>query len=311
MSKKKHPDIPDFLIIGAGKSGTTSLNNYLRQHPEIYIPIKKEPNFYGYERMNDASFSDEKELRNYKNSITNLDDYLALFADALTGQVKGETSNTYLYHKDAPERIHYYNPEVKLIAILRQPAERLFSRYLHLARVNRLPTEKFEDCLDKNTIWWQRNDLIAEGFYHHNLKKYYELFPESQIRVFLYDEFSESPDIVLKELFDFIGVDPSFSPELNVWYNPSGFIKNRMLDRIIGPQGVIQNSAKAVFTPQFYRALKENLIIQAFINKVRKKNLERPKLDARMFSTLTHDIYGQDLARLEKLIKKDLSSWRA
>lgn len=307
---KKHPSIPDFLIIGAGKSGTTSLNNYLRQHDQIFIPSRKEPNFYGYELKTKKDFEGKKELLNYNLSITKLDGYLALFDAAKDHQVTGETSNSYLYHEDAPERIKYYNPDVKLIAILRQPAERLYSRYLHLARVNRLPTRKFEDCLDRSTVWWTRNDLIPEGFYYKNLSRYYQLFPESQIKVFLYDEFNASSEEVLEEIFHFLGVDPTYKPEQTVRYNPSGFIKNKNLDKIIGPTGFIQTSVKSVLNVQFYRALKENLIIQSFINRLRKHNLNRPQLNPEIREILTREIYGPDIDRLGDLIKKDLSSWR-
>ena len=100
------------------------------------------------------------EINHYNNSVTNIDDYLKLFEPANEGQLKGETSNTYMYHDKAAERIKHYNPEMKMLAVLRQPAERLYSRYLHLAREDRLPTPNFEDCLDKETIWWERNDLF-------------------------------------------------------------------------------------------------------------------------------------------------------
>src|SRR5690606_9216630 len=103
--------IPNFLVIGAGKSGTTSLDKYLKQHPEIFIPDVKEPNFFGYETTTLADLNgDPAEIQHYRNSITSLDEYLNLFRAAAPNQLKGETSNTYMYHKDAPARIHFYNP---------------------------------------------------------------------------------------------------------------------------------------------------------------------------------------------------------
>jgi hypothetical protein len=109
---KKHELLPDFLIIGAGKSGTTSLDKYLKQHPEIFIPKVKEPNFYGYENTKIQDLMKQpEEWKHYQSSVTSFEDYLDLFRDAKPGQLKGETSNTYMYHAEAPLRIKFYNPE--------------------------------------------------------------------------------------------------------------------------------------------------------------------------------------------------------
>jgi hypothetical protein len=307
---KKYDLLPDFLIIGAGKSGTTSLDKYLKQHPEIFIPKVKEPNFFGYETAKLEDFNgDEEEIYHYKNSITKLHDYLALFQDARPEQVKGETSNTYMYHTDAPERIKHYNPEMKLIAILRQPAGRLYSRYLHLARENQLPTPKFSDCLNKNTIWWQRNDLIKEGFYYKNLSRYYELFPRENIRIYLYEEFNEQTESVLYDIYNFLNVDPTFKPDLRVKYNQSGFIKNKFLDKIYGQRGLVSRTVKAIFPKAIVDKLKSNVVIQHTLTDLRAKNLSRPAMDPAVRHKLTHEVYGDDIKKLQDLIGKDLSRW--
>ncbi len=306
---KKHELLPDFLIIGAGKSGTTSLDNYLKQHPQIFIPSMKEPNFFGYERVNRSDLEkDPQELKHYTKSVTDLPGYLSLFAGARPDHVKGETSNTYLYHQDAPERIHYYHPSIKLIAILRQPAERLWSRYLHLSRDGRLPTRNFEDCLDKNSIWWRRNDLIPEGFYCKYLLRYFKIFPRDQIRIYLFEEFNRAPLEVLANIFEFLGVDTAFGPDLSVKYNESGIIKNKKFDRIIGTEGLLQKTAKSVLGSH-YSKLKDSTVVQSWITSLRRKNLKKPKLNPRIKSVLTHEVYGEDIRQLQRLIGRDLSHW--
>ncbi len=304
--------LPDFLIIGAGKSGTTSLDKYLKQHPEIFIPKVKEPNFFGYENTQRADLNDDPdEIKHYEQSITNLDDYLALFRDAAPGQRKGETSNTYMYHPQAPQRIHFYNPNVKLIAILRQPASRLYSRFLHLARDGRVPTPDFSDCLDRNSIWWRRNDLIKEGFYFRNLSPFYRLFPAKQISVHLYEELNEQPKKVLSDIFTFLGVDPAFSPDFTVRYNQSGIIRNRFLDRIYGQKGIVNLTLKTLLPDGVVNKLKNNISVQRTVNGLRSKNLVRPKLNPRIKHRLTHEVYGDDIQKLQSLIGKDLSHWLA
>ncbi len=306
----KHELIPDFLIIGAGKSGTTSLDKYLKQHPEIFIPKVKEPNFYGYEttKMQDL-MKDPGEVKHYQGSVTTFEQYTNLFRDAKPGQQKGETSNTYMYHPEAPVRIKFYNPTMKLIAILRQPASRLYSRYLHLARESRLPSKDFADCLDKSSVWWQRNDLIKEGFYFKNLSPYYELFPRENIKIYLYEELNNQPEKVLEDIYNFLGVDPTFKPDLTVRYNQSGIIKNKFLDRIYGQKGIVNTTLKALVPVETFHKLKNNVWLQRTINELRGKNLERPKMDPAIRQMLTQDVYGDDIRKLQTLIGKDLSHW--
>jgi hypothetical protein len=311
-SRKKFPQIPDFLIIGAGKSGTTSLDNYLKQHPGLFIPSFKEPNFYGYENIKPMDFkNDPEELNHYKLSVTNLPDYLKLFQNAKPGQLIGETSNTYMYHQDAPARIKHYNPDVKLIAVLRQPAARLYSRYLHLARENRTPTTDFAECLNKDTIWWRRNDLVREGFYYRNLSKFYQMFPKENIRVFLYDDFNSKPNDVLREIFQFLDVDTDFQTDFSVRYNESGFIKNRFWDKVYGQHGILVKTAKALFPQKLHESLKGNIFFQKQLNNLRSQNLSKPKLDPELQFRLNNEVYGDDIRNLEKLIGRDLSRWLA
>ena len=296
---------PEFLIIGAGKSGTTSVDNYLKQHPNIFISPIKEPNFFAYELTNIASlgrFPDE--VKHYQDSVTTLDDYKKLFEGAKEGQVKGETSNTYMYGKDAPYRIKHHIPNVKLIAILRQPAERLYSRYLHLYRDNQLPTPHFSDCKDRSTIWWQRNDLINEGFYFKHLSRYFELFPKENIKVFLYEDIKTDLQGMLKEIFTFINVDDTFECDLSVRYNESGIIKNKILNRLIGGNGHFPTLVKSIVP-----GIKDNLTAQKFLNKLRSKNMDKPKIDPEIKHFLTHEVYKEDILQLQSLIDKDLSSW--
>ncbi len=309
---KKPPsniDMPNFLIIGAGKCGTTSLDNYLKQHPEIFIPEIKEPNFFGYELMTEADFRENpQELIHFRNSVTTIDDYQKLFEPAMKGQVKGETSNTYLYHKYAPEGIYNYNKDIKLIAIFRQPADRLWSRYLHLSRESRLPTQDFSECLNRNSIWWERNDLINEGFYFKNLSPYYELFNPSQIRVYLFEELKNNGEKVLEDIFGFLGVDTTFKVDMSVRYNKSGIIKNTLFDKIIGNHGLIPGLTRTIMGNS-YQKLKQSSTLQKLITSIRSKNLAKPSIDPGIRKILTNDIYCDDIRKLSKLTGKNLQHW--
>jgi hypothetical protein len=310
MSNKKFDAIPDFLVIGAGKSGTTSIDKYLNQHPEIFVPKSKEPNFFGYENMRVEDFDgNEEEIAHFTHSVTTLENYLKIFEEAQPHQLRGETSNTYMYHEQAPYRIKYYNPDMKLIAVLRQPAGRLYSRFLHLARENRTPTENFSDCLDRNSIWWKRNDLIKEGFYYKNLVKYFELFPRENIRIYLYEELQENALKVMSDIYQFLGVDATFKPDMSVRYNESGFVKNKLLNKIYGQGGILSKSIRAILPTTIVQKPRGNLALKKKMYELRGKNLHRPSMDPQIRKTLTFEVYAEDIKQLEKLINRDLSHW--
>jgi hypothetical protein len=309
MSNKKLEALPDFLVIGAGKSGTTSIDKYLDQHPDIFIPRKKEPNFFGYENLRpDEAGLTAADLKHYQNSVTNLEDYLKIFSEASPYQKKGETSNTYLYHAEAPSRIKYYVPDVKLIAILRQPAERLYSRFMHLARENRTPTKRFSDALNKTSIWWQRNDLINEGFYYRHLNRYFDTFPPENIRVFLYEDLQQRPLQVMQEIYSFIGVDATFKPDVSLRYNESGLIRNKLLNKLYGQGGWLSRSFQNLL-PSLYRKLKTNLALKKKMIELRGKNLEKKEIDPQVRKALTLEVYKDDILNLQSLLHRDLSNW--
>ncbi len=300
---------PDFLVIGAGKSGTTSLDNYLRQHPQVFMPPIKEPNFYGFELYSEKDFlSDPEELEYFKCSITDKSEYLNLFKGVEKSFMKGEVSNTYMYHDNACFQIKKYIPHVKLIAILRQPAERLYSRFLHLVRESRMPTNSFSDCLQEGNIWWKRNDLVQEGFYFKHLSKFYDHFPKSQLKVILYEDFRKDPHKQLSEVYSYLGLANDFQPDMSVSFNKSGFIKNKFYDNIFGQTGLVTKTAQAIIPSKMYLQLKHSQMLHRILNNVRQRNLHRPHLDEGLKDNVT-SLYTEDIQSLSALIGKDLKHW--
>jgi len=247
--------LPNFMIIGAGKSGTTALYEYLAEHPDVYMSPVKETNFFALEgeKMVDPK-DDPEQMFHYPWSVTNWEDYVKLFDGVETEKAIGEVSPMYLYSEEAAFRIKERFPDMKLIVILRNPVDRLYSRFMHLARENRKPTNRFEDALDRETIWWRRNDLVKEGFYHNHLQKYYGLFDKDQIKVILYDDFKSDPLKEVQNIYEFIGVNGWHEPDFNTEYNVSGLIKNPVIDRLIGQKSVIKELA-AMVNPKLKEAI--------------------------------------------------------
>ncbi|MCH2046557.1 MAG: sulfotransferase domain-containing protein, partial [Saprospiraceae bacterium] len=170
------------------------------------------------------------------------------------------------------------------------------------------PSDKFEDCLNSNGIWWQKNDLVQEGFYYRHMHRYFELFPREQIKILLYDDFKATPQNFIREIFDFLEVDNSFEPNLDIRYNPSGRIKNQFINKFIGQKSILKQWLER-FSPLLLQKLKRSFKTQNLLNKLRSKNLERPPLDNSIRIELLQKVYYQDIQAFQQLIQKDLSHW--
>ena len=300
---------PDFMIIGAGKSGTTALANYLAEHPQVFMSKIKEPDFFALEGQSRVPLEEDPErLYHYPQAVYTKEDYLKLFEDAEEGMKTGEASTMYLYKPGAADRIKKYRPNVKMIAIFRNPAERIYSRYLHLARVDELLDPELENMFDKSTIWWRRHDLVFEGFFYQHLSKFYDMFPKEQIKVFLYEDLRKDDIAVIQEIYRYVGVDDTYVPDTSIRYNQGGFVKNKFADSLIGNRSILRKSAQKI-APALLNKMRKSLTMQKAINEMRKKNLDRPPLDKELKSRIINDIYREDILKFQDLIGRDLSHW--
>jgi hypothetical protein len=151
--------MPNFLVIGAGRSGSTSLYHYLAQHPQIFMSPVKEPKFFALEG-HALDFRGPGDERIRVDTTTTLTAYRSLF-DGVRGELAvGEASTLYLSHEAAADAIARHVPEMKLIAILRDPAERAHSAFQHLTRDGYEPLANFEDAL------CDEPRRMAEGWYY-------------------------------------------------------------------------------------------------------------------------------------------------
>lgn len=184
--------LPNFLIIGSMKSGTTSLYQYLRTHPNIYMPKYKEPQFFS----DDDIFAKGRQW--YEN----------LFKSGHKDQIKGEASTNYTkypVYSGVPERIGDMLPNVKLIYIVRSPVNRMYSHYVHNYYYAR-------ETRDLKTALLEDPHYLNVSKYYMQIEQYRKVFPKEQLKVILLDDLQSNPDKVVKETFSFIGVDPGFKP---------------------------------------------------------------------------------------------------
>jgi Sulfotransferase domain len=201
----------DFIGIGAQKSGTSWAYTCLYDHPEVCAPIK-EIHFFSRPR-----WSEGREW------------YERHFNTCGAGKLRGEFSTSYLYSKEAPERIHSYCPNTKLIAILRNPIDRSFSQYRNAIKAGEIPeATPFEEYLTREP------SALEQGLYHEQLVRYDALFPKEQMLVLIYEDIRKDPVLFMKRIYEFLAVDTSFVSsmvyeEINVARTPKYVFIDRLM----------------------------------------------------------------------------------
>lgn len=296
--------MPNFLIIGAAKAGTTALYYYLKQHPQIYMSPVKETNFFALEgeKLDFRGPGDREAINSF--SITDLESYLLQFQGVSNEIAIGEASPLYLYSPKAPERIKFYIPNAKLIAILRNPVERAYASFLHLIRDGREFFTDFAQALQEEKARIQNNwehiwHYEQMGFYYTQLKRYYDIFRHSQIKVYLYEDFKTRPVSVLQDIFRFLGVDDTFSPDMYIRPNVSGIPKNKVMHTFLTKP----NPIKTILKPFFPARLRQRIV-----TSLKNRNLVKPELSPEIRKQLLQ-VYREDIMKLQDLIQRDLSKW--
>ncbi|MGR3279804.1 sulfotransferase family protein [Acaryochloris marina NIES-2412] len=298
--------MPNFLIIGAGKSATTSLYYYLKQHPQIFTSPRKEPRFFAFEGEK-LSFGDPSSST--VNCVTDLEVYRSLFKQVSNEIAIGEASTWYLSSYKAPKRIYHHIPNVKLIAILRDPVERAYSHFLHLLRDKVEPITDFKQAMSAEDIRIQNNwsphwHYKQQGFYYLHLQRYFDLFERDQIRVYLYEDFINNPLEVLQDIFHFLDVEETFIPNMSIKYNTSGLPKSKNLHQFLMKR--FWRNKQSRTTLDRFLSLNFNQYIQA---KIIQLNLnQKPQLSPKLRVSFIEE-YREDILKLQDLIKRDLSSW--
>lgn len=299
------PVMPNFFIIGAARSGTSSLYEYMRQHPQIYFPELKEPMYFAFQQQKLSFQGPGDEAGINSKAVTDAAAYKALFRGVRNETSVGEASANYLYHSCVAQNIRAELPDAKLICILRNPVERAYSSYLYTLRDGRETERSFEAALAREEqrvadnwcdIWhYQRC-----GFYYRQLAHFYRQFPAEQIKVILQDDLKTRPGECLSELFAFLGVDSHFQPDVGLAYNQGGEPRNQLLNRLLTRPSRIKRILRPL-TPQF--------LLRAYI-EMKHKNLSRPELSPETHHMLLEG-YREDLEQLQTLLSRDLSSWLA
>ena len=296
--------LPNFLIIGAAKSGTTAIYTFIKQHPDIYMSPRKELRFFS-----NITPPPEGLHKDYiHESVATLEDYERYFDGVTDEHIYGESSPMYLYTPGAAERIKATLPDVKLFAILRNPVDRAFSAYTHGLREWKEPAGTFREALAREPEriqagWGMLWHYSQAGFYYQQLSRYYRIFKPEQIKVVLHDDLLSNAAKLLREIFVFLGVDPDFQPDTSAHPNVSGFPKNEALHTWMRKVFVEDNCLQRLSRKLFPMAFRQKVIY-----KVRSLNLEKRKMPEDIRRDLQAQ-FREDIKQLEGLINRDLSHW--
>ena len=190
---------PDFFFIGAGKSGTSSIYNIIRLNPAIFLPDRKEPNFFCDSRLR----PDKKQISPQK--------YFALYKKAKTHQLLGDFSTRYFICPKAPHKIFAANKNAKILIILRDPLERAYSDFLMMKtrgfiKKNFVDSAKDElSRLEANILEWPY--LILTSLYHRNIMNYMKVFDSSNILVTYTNDLKNNASAFYNQIFDFLNIE--------------------------------------------------------------------------------------------------------
>lgn len=298
--------LPNFLIIGSPKSGTTSLYRYLCQHPQIFMSSLKEPHFFAYEgKQPDFRGPGDSRAGTNLNSVVDFAAYQALFEPGLGAQAAGEASTMYLYWPGTAARIHARIPAVKLIAILRHPLERAYSHYLHLRNDGREWLE-FPAALEAEAARIGQHyapawHYASVGRYSQQLRSFLEYFPRQQLRIYLYEEFARSPQAVLRDMHRFLGVDAHFQPDVSKRHNASRTVRrHRWLHEFLAYENLPKSMVRHRLPSGMWRWLSTYLY---------KRNVKAaPSLSPDLRRMLLPS-FRSSILELQSLLQRDLSEW--
>lgn len=295
---------PDWIHIGSGKSGSTSLATYLRQHPQLFVSPVKEPRHFLSPGRRPAFTGPADEERVNEPLVWDRAAYAELFAGRRPGQLAGEASQTYLAWPDAPAAIRAHNPDTRIVAVLRQPADRAFSAWSAHRRDGFEALETFEEAVAAEEdriaagyapIWW----YVARGWYGRDLTRWYEHFPADQIRVWIYEDIRRDLPGLVRELCEFLGVDPGVELVMDKAHNVTLVPRSRRLDGFVA-RPTPARRAVGRLVPKGWRAPLASRVLAA--------NRRRLTFDPATRRDLTRR-YRPDIEVVADLIGRDLSVW--
>lgn len=318
IMEKAFPILPNFIVVGANKGGTTSIYHYLKQHPEVYLSPVKEPHYFSTDidvnlfkrefaqnKLQDVEKYVEGDMKQEFHAAFIRDEmlYRKLFKNVKHEKAIGELSTSYLYSSTAAAEIKKLIPECKIIICLRNPIQRAFSHYrmnLWTGNNNEFDFLKaLKNDFDHDPKVWGNAHLYTEiGMYYKQVKRYIDLFGSANVKVIFTEDMKRDAAAVVRELYQFIGVDSTFVPDTSTQYNEVFTPKYKNLTWLLNKSG-IRPLVKRLSPAGF-----KKMVVRVFYKGKNEKGEIPPAAKAFLIDKLETDIQ-----QLGLLLNKDLSNW--
>ena len=310
--------LPTFIVVGANKGGTTSIYHYLKQHKQVYLSPVKEPHFFSKDidvNLFKREFAQNKlqDIDKYVNGemkeefhaafIRDVEHYKKLFSKVQDQKAVGELSTSYLFSEVAAKEIKALIPDCKIIICLRNPFERAYSHYrmnLWTGNSNEFDFYKalVEDYDHKPKVWGNAHLYTEIGLYYQQVKRYLDLFGKDNVKIIFTEDMKKNAAQVVKELYEFIGVDSSFVPDTSTRYNEVFTPKYKNITWFLNKSGIRPLMKR--LSPQVLK----NIFVKVFYKGKGEKG-EIPA-NAKQFML---EKFSEDISKLSVLLNKDLSNW--
>ena len=304
---------PNFFIVGAPKCGTTSLHEYLQRHPDVYMPFYKEPHYFG----SDLVGSRFLQFRNKPEK------YLKLFRDVRCEKRIGESSPWYLVSQRAAQEIKAYDPKAKIIMLLRNPAEMMYSMWSQFRYSGNEQIESFEEALEAEPARKQgklirRAAHCITGLYYREMasytqqvKRYFNAFGRDNVQVIIFDDFKADTAKVYKAVLEHLELDSNFTTNFDV-VNPNKDVRIEWLQKLILSTGFSLMLLKDRLT---YLATTNRIVPYTYRTKTVKgvidvytKYEKRSPLTLETRQRIASE-FEPEIDNLSELLHRDLSHW--
>lgn len=284
---------PNFIIPGAAKSGTTFLTRVLDTHPDVYMAYPKEPHFFVTEKP-------------YGDTVRTWEEYLDLFRGAQICRAVGEASTAYIYHWDeAPERIAEFIPNCKILVLVRNPIDRVYSMYWQNVRDAREPLS-LEEALDAEPMrvrhrWEVSYHYTSIGFVAPGVRRFQRFFGLDNVKVVLFEDLFGNLDQSLTEISGFLGIADTGYRVPRARVNSSGEPRWRYLQQIMNEPGPVKEVLMR-FTPRRAR--------RQMRERISAWNLRpAPTMPAPIRRELVQ-LFDDEITAIESITGRSLEHWR-
>jgi hypothetical protein len=294
---------PDFFIVGAPKCGTTAMNDYLREHPEIFIPAKKEIHFFG------------TDLPFVKGKPVTEQEYLAYFSPARGEKRAGESSVWYLYSQQAATEIRAFNPATHIIIMLRNPIDMMYS--LHSQRVYN-DNENIADFAEAlaaeadrrqgKRLYHKASDAMgslyrAAATYTPQVQRYFTTFGRERVLVIIFDDFVRTTSEVYRQTCEFLEVDSQFRPEFRIVNANKGIYSPALRSFLRYPPKPVR-----WLLPLLGLRPARRQGFKGWLRRLNAKHESRPSMDPELRRRLQVE-FTLEVEQLSTLLGRDLTHW--